>query len=68
MSDRRVIALTLGINGLYIASLFGIVGFRFLTGLTPVPAGNGPLIMGSAVFAPVTCIGLGNFLRLRRNA
>lgn len=67
MSNRRILILTLGLNGLYMAALFAFVASRMLSGLSPMPEGYGPLVIGSAVIVPLACIGLGNLLRLRRN-
>lgn len=66
MPDRPIIALTLGLNGLYLTALFGFIAVRLLSGHAPVPEGFGAVVMGSAVSVSMICIGLGNFLRLRR--
>lgn len=68
MSDRRIILLTLSINGAYLTALFGYLAFRVMSGLSFMPEHYGPLIAASAIIVPVACAGLGNFLRLRRNS
>ena len=67
MSNHRILILTLGLNGLYMAALFTFMASRILLGLSPMPEGYGPLVIGSAVIVPLVCIGVGNLLRLRRN-
>jgi len=68
MSDRSIIRLVLSLNGTYLAALFGFISFRLASGLGPMPQGYAPLMIGSAIAIPIVCIGLGNFLRLRRDA
>jgi hypothetical protein len=68
MSNRRILILTLSLNGAYLAALFGFVAFRVASGLSPMPEGYSFLMMCSAVTVPAICVGLGNFLRLRRHA
>jgi hypothetical protein len=67
MSDRQIIALTLGLNGIYLVALFGFVTFRLVSGLSFMPDGYGPLATASAIIVPTACIGLSNFLKQRRN-
>jgi hypothetical protein len=68
MSDRQIVVLVLGINSVFLTAIFGFIGVRLLSGFSPVPAGYTPLVLGAAVIVPISCIGLGNFLRLHWNA
>ncbi len=68
MSNRKITALVLSLNGAYLALLFGFFGYRLLSGLSPMPEGYGPLAMGAAAAVPFASIGLGTFLRHRRDA
>lgn len=67
MSDRRIIALTLGLNAVYLAGLFGFVALRLSSGLSPIPTGLGPFVFASTALAPIAFGWLGNFMRMRRN-
>jgi hypothetical protein len=68
MSDRNIRTLVLSLNAIYLATLFGFIGFRLVSGLAAVPQGYAPLLIASAIAIPMACIGFGNFLRLRRDA
>jgi hypothetical protein len=68
MSNRQIIALVLSLNGAYLAVLFSLMAYRLLSGLSPMPEGCAPLVMGSAIVIPIASGGLGNLLRLRRDA
>ena len=68
MSNAKITALVLSLNGLYLALLLGFFGYRLLSGLSPMPEGYGPLAMAAAAAVPFAITGLGTFLRLRRDA
>ena len=67
MSNLKIIALVLSLNGGYLVALFSFMGYRIWSGLSPVPDGYGPLVLGSSVAVAMGCSGLGNFLRQRRD-
>jgi hypothetical protein len=68
MSNRKISALTMGINGLFMVALFGFVGFRLMSGSSVLPVGYQPWVIGLVAFVPISCAALGNYLRLRRDA
>lgn len=66
--DRSLVALALAPNLAYVAALAGLMTWRISTGLSPLPEGATPWVMGLAGCIPIASVGLANFLRLRRGA
>jgi hypothetical protein len=67
MSNRAITVLAVGLSTTYLVLVVAFVGFRLASGMTAVPHGFGPLLLGLNAGVPVACVALATFLRLRRD-
>lgn len=67
VSNRKIIFLSLACNVIVLVCVLGYIGARLLFGLSALPSGWQPWIMAMIGLVPISCAGIANFLRLRRD-
>jgi len=67
LSNRTIIALATAPNAIYVLCLTGLMAWRLMWGLTLLPNGAMPMVMGISGVIPIASVAVANFLRLRRN-
>jgi hypothetical protein len=67
-SNRAIIFLAIAPNAIYVVGLAGLMTWRSMAGLDPLPDGTTFVVAGLAGVIPLASVAIANFLRLRRGA